>query len=148
MKRFRFPLAALLNLRQRLAEKASRAHAAAVAEADAAAARLQQAEGDVARLLADVRSQVAQATDGAEAVAALGLLRDASGQVGRLQQEAESRRRAAEAAEAERRARHREKRVVEKLRDRAWARYRAEADRSEAREVDEMARQRHLRELP
>jgi flagellar export protein FliJ len=148
VKRFRFRLGGVLMLRQRLAERASRAHLDALADAEAADARLEQAQGDVAQLLAQVQDQIARATGAAEAVAALGLLREAQSRLARLQQEAASRWRAVEAASAERQVRHREKKVVEKLRDRAWARHRADEERSEAHEVDEIARQRHLRGTP
>jgi len=145
MKRFEFRAAKVLDLRQRQHQQTLAALAAVQRTRDLAAAALAQAEQAVARAHAEMRTCLAAGGT------TTNLLRHRNWIIG-LQAGTEGCRRQlaqreleVERAAADVRRTHRQSRVLERLKDRAWEAYQAESDRQSAIEMDQLAVMQHAR---
>ena len=138
MKRFVFRLQSVLDLRLRAEQQAQIALGAALQ-------RVAEAESEIA-LLAERRTAALALPVDAPFEARVDARRYADALI-RQQAEAERRRKQllieAEARRVEMAMASAERRAVEKLRERAWAEYQAEAQRQEQISLDEIASARH-----
>jgi flagellar export protein FliJ len=139
MKRFHFRAATVLHLRQRQYAIAQTELARAQAERDIAAARVRDAEAAVRGAEDQFRNQLVKGGDAGE-------LQRHRNWITRQHAGAETCRRqlaerldAVERATAHVRRTHRQSRVLERLRDRAWRDYQAEARREDLIAMDELA---------
>jgi len=139
MKRFHFRAATVLNLRQRQYAIAQTELARAQGERDASGARVRDAEEAVRRAEGEFRHQLVQGGDA-------GALERHRNWITRQHAGAEACRRqlaerlaAVERATAHVRRTHRQSRVLERLRDRAWRDYQAETRRQDRIAMDELA---------
>jgi flagellar export protein FliJ len=139
MKRFHFRAATVLNLRKRQYDMAQVELARVQRERDTAGGAVRDAEDALSRAEGEYRERLVM---GGEACA----LERHRYWITRQHAGAESCRRRltlrqleVERATADVRRTHRQSRVLERLRDRAWRDYREEARRQEALEIDQLA---------
>jgi flagellar export protein FliJ len=144
MRAFRFRAAAALELRQ----QQERTAAAAYGRADAALREAQAAETQARRAQADAAQAVmtlqCRGTDIAELTWHRNWIVRCGEIVERQVHEVAARARVAATAEAAWHEARRKLRALERMRERAWRRYQEAQTRLELKQIDELARVRHV----
>jgi flagellar protein FliJ len=148
MKKFRFPLQRVLELRQRETLLARLVYREKLAEVDRTTAKVTETEGAISALVADVCERITKAPTTADVVAAAGVLRGMQELLDAHKIEMDVAR--TNAAEARRivSERRRRTRVVEILRERALTRHRLEGERENAKIADDLMLTRAVRQAP
>lgn len=144
MKRFRFPLKTLLWLRQQREQTARRNVADLLSARRQARAAAEQAQAAVLAAEADL----ADARDAAVLKAAAAVVEHRHGQVLEARRRLEEVQARLGAAQARFLLLRKERRIVERLRDRRLAAHRAAQGRIEQARLDELAILRHSRRDP
>ena len=139
MKRFHFRAATVLALRQRQYAIAQTQLARAQQERDAAAARVRDAESAVARAQVEFRGRLVEGGEVGALERHRNWMTRQHARAERCRQQLVEQLKAVERATAEVRQTHRQARVLERLRDRAWRDYQAEAGRQDLIAMDELA---------
>ncbi len=146
MKKFRFRLERLLEVRRRktlLAREVLQWKMRLVSRVES---RVAAREGEIGRLVSDVVARITQSPTAADAVAALGALRDMQEALERDRIELDRIRAEADAAKQVVQKRHQDTRVVETLKDKAKARHKVDTERETGKIVDDLALGRAWRE--
>jgi flagellar FliJ protein len=139
MKRFRFSLQRLLEVRRQQTLAARAAMQERLRDLRGAEARVAETEEEMRAVLAAVCERIAHEPTVADAVAAAGVLRGMQAALENQKAVRDEARGRADEAREEVCRRQQETRVVETLRERARARHKVDADRESANAADEIA---------
>ena len=147
MKRFHFRAATVLHLRQRQHEMAQSQLARVQQERETAADAVRQAESASIRAEREYHERLVMGGEAGGFERHRNWIVHQHAGAERCRRDLEERQLAVERATADVRRTHRQARVLERLRDRAWRDYQEEARRRDAIDLDEIAVIQHARRM-